>query len=386
MTTSPSSHAFGSLEVRALRRSVRDMIALADLRASWLGQEPGQIAQRFAQALLSAMDLRFVLLRCSTASIDSIETIRAAEPAQVDEVRRLVDRVLAGRGRVHPPARLHLPAPGDRRPLSVWVDPLGEGGELGTLVMATERMSFPNEYDRSLIAIGTMQLTGALREHEQFARWRLGELSRRLVKVQEDERRTIARELHDEVGQILTGLKLMLEAGSRPGATLDLALLRDLSGQLLERVRDLSLDLRPPMLDDLGLVPTLLWHFERYRAQTRIHVRFQHRGLSVRLPAEIEIAVFRIIQEALTNVARHAGVDEVSVELWLSNDRIVLHVEDEGRGFDPARLEGPANGLTGMRERASLAGGSWEISSRPGEGARLSAELPVVGGDGQARS
>lgn len=207
---------------------------------------------------------------------------------------------------------------------------------------------------------------------------RLAALSRRLVQVQEEERRTIARELHDEAGQILTGLKLMLEASERSGAGVDLAQMKDLAGQLVERVRDLTLDLRPPMLDDLGLVPTLLWHFERYRVQTGIEVRFHHRGISGRLPAESEIAAFRIAQEALTNVARHAGVAQAAVELWRAGDTLHLQVADDGRGFDPSGVAEASGGLAGMRERALLLGGSLTLDSHRGTGTRLAAELPAT--------
>jgi signal transduction histidine kinase len=199
-------------------------------------------------------------------------------------------------------------------------------------------------------------------------------VSRRLVTLQEEERRITARELHDEVGQILTGLKLMLEA--RPRGE-DVSELTDLVAQLQQRVRDLSLNLRPPMLDDHGLVPTLIWHFERYRSQTRIEVRFHHRGIGARLPAETEIAAFRIIQEALTNVARHAGVLEATVELHLEGTLLELRVEDEGVGFDPAAPTAPSGGLSGMRERALLAGGRFAVDSQPGAGTRLLARLPV---------
>jgi PAS domain S-box-containing protein len=210
------------------------------------------------------------------------------------------------------------------------------------------------------------------------AREGLEALSRRLVNLQEEERRTIARELHDEVGQSLTGLKLMVET-SHLGGAVDLGQVRELADRLLARIRDLSLNLRPPMLDDLGLVPTLLWHFERYRAQTRIEVRFQHRGVKGRFPAATEIAAFRIIQEALTNVARHAGVTEARVELSVEGRSLTLRVEDKGRGFDPAALPGASSGLTGLRERALLAGGVLSHYSRPGAGTRLLAVLPLAG-------
>lgn len=211
------------------------------------------------------------------------------------------------------------------------------------------------------------------------ARARLEDLSRRLVHLQEEERRTISRELHDEVGQILTGLKLMIETSERPGATLDPRPLKEAVSQLLERVHDLSLNLRPPMLDDLGLVPTLLWHFERYRTHTGIEVHFHHFGVAERLPAGTQITAFRIVQEGLTNVARHAGVSEVTVEVWREGDQLKLRVEDSGRGFESGSLPGSACGLTGMRERAMLAGGSLTIESLPGHGTRITSELPLSG-------
>src|SRR5262249_43631672 len=156
------------------------------------------------------------------------------------------------------------------------------------------------------------------------------------LEVQEVERRYLARELHDEVGQLLTGLRFILE--SCAGLSADnlerklgaaKGLLRDLTGH----VRDLSLRLRPTMLDDLGLLAALLWHLERYSAQTGVRVAFEHRGLDRRFPAELETAAYRIIQGAVTNVARHAGVVEVVVRVWSDRDTLCIRVEDQGCGF-----------------------------------------------------
>ena len=149
---------------------------------------------------------------------------------------------------------------------------------------------------------------------------RLKILSRRLMEVQEVERRNIARELHDEISQVLTGLKLSLEmcartAGDNIGASLGQAQM--LVNELMARARKLSLDLRPGMLDDLGLLPTLLWHIEHYTAQTRVQVTFKNSGLEGRRFApEVETAAYRIAQEALTNIARHAGVNEATLRVW----------------------------------------------------------------------
>jgi PAS domain S-box-containing protein len=197
--------------------------------------------------------------------------------------------------------------------------------------------------------------------------------ARRRLEVQEQERRHLARELHDEVGQALTGLKLSLErAGGQPGAE---AVVKD----LMARVRDLSLRLRPTMLDDLGLVPALLWLFERYSAQTGVRVALEHALPLGRFRPEVETAAFRIVQEALTNVARHARVQEVVVRLWADADLLGVQVEDCGRGFaaGAAQAQGPTGGLSGMRERAALLGGRLDVESAPGSGTRVIAELPL---------
>lgn len=212
---------------------------------------------------------------------------------------------------------------------------------------------------------------------------RLQLLSRRVIEVQECERRHIARELHDDVSQELTGLGLMLEACLRdvPKAGQQLQQAMDVVNELIGRVRNLSLGLRPAVLDDLGLLPALTWHFERYTAQTGVHVSFSQRGLERRLPAAVETAAYRIIQEALTNVARHAGVRDVAVRIDVDAAQLRLTVEDRGRGFSAAAPAVPAgSGVIGMRERASALGGTLNVTSEPGTGTRLTTELPLHGG------
>jgi PAS domain S-box-containing protein len=208
----------------------------------------------------------------------------------------------------------------------------------------------------------------------------LASLSRRLVEAQEAERRALARELHDEVGQILAGLKLHLE----DGRALPPERAQSLLGELVSRVRNLSMDLRPPMLDELGLLPTLLWHFERYHAQTGVRVEFHRHEPVGRFAPDVETAAFRIVQEALTNVARHARVQKASVSLAAHADRLELRVEDRGVGFRPEAVGAEASGgLTGMRERARLLGGRLHIQSVPGEGTWLLAELPSAPVEGR---
>ena len=207
-------------------------------------------------------------------------------------------------------------------------------------------------------------------------------LSQRLVDVQEAERRFVARELHDEIGQMVTGLKLLLETSIEPSndaqkQSLDEAV--SLINDLMERVRQLSVDLRPQMLDDLGLGIALDWHFKRYFKQTGIQVKFKHTALAGRLPPRIETAVFRIVQEALTNVARYSRVKEATVRFWTNSERVGIQIVDGGAGFDLPQVEKQrtSTGLSGMRERAELLAGEFTIETAPGQGTRITVELPL---------
>ena len=217
------------------------------------------------------------------------------------------------------------------------------------------------------------------------ARARLEELSRRLVDVQEAERRRIARELHDQVGQELTALKLNLDRFGAQGSPASTQAIDDAQSRvnhLVNLVRQMSLDLRPIMLDDLGLLPALHWHLDRYFAMSGVRVNFKHSGVTDRrFPPEVETAAYRVVQEALTNVVRHARAQEVIVRLWTTDDTLSVQVEDLGVGFDrdaaiSARV---SSGLSGMRERAALLGGRLSIESTPGYGTHLTAEFPING-------
>lgn len=207
-------------------------------------------------------------------------------------------------------------------------------------------------------------------------------LSLRLVDVQEAERRFLARELHDEIGQTVTCLKLVLETSLRPESpaqqqSFDEAL--GLINDLIERVRQLSINLRPQMLDDLGLVTALDWHVKRYQKQTGIAVQFRYTPMPERLEPALETAIFRIVQEALTNVARHARVKEVTVRLWSNAGRAGVQIEEAGSGFDVTSVlaQRTSSGLAGMKERAELLGGEFTLESSPGRGTCLTVELPM---------
>ncbi len=207
-------------------------------------------------------------------------------------------------------------------------------------------------------------------------------LSQRLLEVQEAERKHLARELHDEIGQSLTGLRLLLrQAGGSQADSFQECLdqARGLTDELLARVRALSFDLRPADLDRLGLLPALLAHFERYTPQTGVSINFKHQGIGGRFPSQVETSAYRIVQEALTNVARHAGVAETTVRVWADNSRLNVQVEDLGSGFDPeAAAANPlSSGLIGMRERIFLVRGRVSVESAPGCGTTITVELPL---------
>ena len=230
--------------------------------------------------------------------------------------------------------------------------------------------------NRSIFALEQSQF--ALRDQTD----RLQILSRKLLDVQERERRAIARELHDEIGQALTGLKLsleMIDRISQESAREKLNGAVSLVNDLIGRVRNLSLDLRPAALDDLGLLPALLWHFERYSKQTGIQVDFKHQNLEARrLERDVETVACRIIQEALTNVARHAHSKLVEVRVWIDDDSLNLRVEDHGVGFEThTSAAASSSGLIGMEERASMVGGTLAVDSQAGRGTNVSAELPL---------
>ena len=231
----------------------------------------------------------------------------------------------------------------------------------------------------------TRELETLNRSLEAQVRTRTGELqalSVRLLRVQEEERRTIARELHDHLGQLLTGLRFQLEAAHRAApAALQGPLKESLgtSDEILRYLRDMTQQLRPRVLDDLGLAPALEWHLSLFQRQTGIHVALDLSLPPARLPGDLETAIFRVVQEALTNVARHAGTNAATVTLTAGGTKLIVEITDRGRGFDVDAVQARRDslGLTGLCERVILAGGRPEIFSRLGQGTRIQAEFPL---------
>lgn len=249
-----------------------------------------------------------------------------------------------------------------------------KGMELG----ADDYVTKPFNLDELLAAARTR-----LEKQDALEKERLRSLSHHLVKAQEAERRQIARELHDEVGHILTSLKMILGSGKRLPpeemyAKLDEA--QALVNEMMTRISELSLNLRPPILDDLGLLPTLLQYFKRYTTQSQIRVSFRHTGIERRFSREVETASYRIIQEALTNIARHTSVQDAFVHVWADEEALRILVEDRGEGFvhEAALGLGDRVGLAGMHEWAALLGGRLTVISSPQEGTRVMAQLPIA--------
>ncbi|MDR7522251.1 MAG: GAF domain-containing sensor histidine kinase [Armatimonadota bacterium] len=212
-----------------------------------------------------------------------------------------------------------------------------------------------------------------------------GQLIEKLLTAHEDERRRIARELHDEAGQALTALIVNLELAAQETdphrLRAQLGQLRELAERTLGEIRRLIYDLRPSILDDLGLVAALRWYAKNLLDPRGIAWSLSVNGMSGRLPVGLETVVFRVVQEALTNVVRHAEASQVTVDLTVAGRELRVRIEDNGRGFDPGRPRpagrGGGYGLLGMQERVELVGGRWEVQSTPGVGTVVAATLPI---------
>lgn len=230
----------------------------------------------------------------------------------------------------------------------------------------------------------------ALYKHQAESKLRISHsqlkaLSRRVLEVQEAERRRVALELHDELGQSLTAVKINLQMqerfkGQHPENcnTDNLRIVDD----ALNQVRRLALALRPSMLDDLGLAPALHWMAGQHSERHGYAVQFAAARLSGRLAPDIETACFRIVQEALTNISRHAQAKCVEIDLRYEGGVVMLSVQDDGCGFDPEAMRDRASsggslGVLGMQERATLIGGQLDIESTPGVGSKIRLSCPL---------
>jgi signal transduction histidine kinase len=258
-------------------------------------------------------------------------------------------------------------------------------------ILARAKLTEPFGYilkpfsERELKTVLAMALYKRMAEAKLLTTTRqLQALSRRVLEVQEQERRRVALELHDELGQSLTAIKINLQLGERfkdqaPGHLYqeNLRIVED----ALQQVRTLATALRPSVLDDLGLAPALKWMAEQSASRGGFEVQFHHERALERLAPEIETACFRIVQEALTNISRHAHASAVQINLGRVADDMVLTVADNGQGFDVAAMRerattGASLGVLGMQERATLLGGQLDIQSQPGQGSVVELHCP----------
>ena len=208
----------------------------------------------------------------------------------------------------------------------------------------------------------------------------------KVLTAQEEERTRLARELHDSIGQSLTAILMttaVVENSLPPkyaSARQKLSHVREVAAQTLHELRRLIFDLRPEVLDDLGLALALHSQVKKFLEPAGVHAQLRAAGLKDQLPAEVETAVFRVVQEAITNIARHARASEASISLIKKDNRLIVRVEDNGVGFEPEQvIDGheKAWGLRGMEERITLLGGKFYVGSRPGSGTLVLAEVPL---------
>ena len=262
-----------------------------------------------------------------------------------------------------------------------------ENGEIIWVQVSVAPLALP---DASAVVI-TQDITERKRAAKDLedANYQLRVLSRQLFHIQEEERRHLARELHDEIGQTLTAAKINLkiiapDVPAKVSGRLDDSV--QLLDRLLRQVRELSLDLRPPLLDELGLVPTLRWLVDQQAQRAGLRVTFSANVDGVEINPDAQTACFRVAQEAITNIIRHSGAKNVAVELRCEAERLTLSVRDDGAGFDPAMIQRRTTqdftlGLVSMKERALLVRGGFEVRSAPGEGAEIRAWFPLAPGD-----
>jgi signal transduction histidine kinase len=234
-----------------------------------------------------------------------------------------------------------------------------------------------------VIATLTVWHMRRLERQSEQAKSDLRDLSHQLVKVQEQERKAISRELHDEVGQMLTGLRMELGNLDGPHARQDPAFhqrlleTKRIAEQSLRAIRNMAMLLRPSMLDDLGLAPALRWQAKQFTHRNDVPVELSIFGDVDTLSDEIRTCIYRIVQEALTNASRHAHASTIRVTIDRTEHNVVAVIEDNGAGFDRRRTR-PGLGLRGMEERVRELNGVFEIRSQPGSGTRLRIQIPVL--------
>jgi signal transduction histidine kinase len=267
-----------------------------------------------------------------------------------------------------------------------------DGDALGVMAAFRQEGRAFTELERGVLQLLAEQAASIIQHARLFEQVRAGReraqtLSQQLMDAQEAERRRLAHELHDEIGQALTAVKMNLMAVARSlTGKADCSRMDDsiaVVDQALKQVRDLSLDLRPPALDDLGLVAALRWYLDVLARRAGLSAEFSASSSDLRMPAQMESACFRVAQEALTNVARHARARNVRVQLRNTSTELQLMISDDGSGFDVTEARrragrGGSLGLLGMQERVYALGGHIDIHSEPAHGTVVKIVLPLA--------
>ena len=350
-----------------LRRNLRDLVALTALPAIWLGQSPQVIVESFTDALLRTLRVDFVYARLPAAdeSGSLIEAL-SLDPLASD----LAASGIAGGLRSFPSLEgFAFPPPISSTGASVGLASASigpPGPASGIVVAGMRRDDFPSSYDRLLVRVGANQLAIALQGAE-------------LRAVQERQR--LSRELHDSVSQALYAIVLDIATAQHIGAAdparLE-AILRDAYGLAeagLAEMRALIFELRPEFLSQEGLVAALQRQIAAVRARHQLSITMDATDEPEAVPA-IKEALYRVGQEALNNIAKHAGARAVVITLEASAGELVLRVRDDGRGFDAGKSFPGHLGLRSMRERAASVGGVILISSAPGQGTEVTIRVP----------
>jgi signal transduction histidine kinase len=276
--------------------------------------------------------------------------------------------------------------------VAVVASPISIGDEVEGLLYVGKLLPRTfTEHDEAVLAGLALHAAIAIQNAKLFRRLqrgseRLRALSRRLLEVQEAERRNIARELHDEIGQALTAIKLnlqLVQRSSPAGLSSCLEESMEIADGVLERARNLSLSLRPSILDDLGLVAALRWYVRREAERARLEAELDLEPFDARIAPEIETTCFRIVQGAVTNTIRHAKAKRLRVRLSCQDGALEVMVRDDGLGFDIGEAKqrgalGGSLGLVFLQERAILVDGQIEIRSAPGNGTEIRAWLPIT--------
>ena len=353
--------------------------------------DPGRLLKLIVTELRELLEARFVAMLLPGGE-DSLE-LAAADGEHSDELvgfRLSASRSKAGRvfqqgASVRVDSILDDPDvdPDLARRVSaragLWVPLLARGRAIGVL-MAFDRRQFDPRFSDGDVRVAesfAARTAIAVDLSRRVAR----ETVERIVEAQELERRRLSHELHDETGQALTsillGLKTLEDAKGQGDLSAAVGQLRELVVATLQDVRRLAVELRPKALDDFGLAPALERLTETFAEQTGIAVELESRLPETRLPSEVETVLYRVVQEALTNVVKHARAERVSILLRERDGRVAAVIEDDGRGFSPEAETGEGLGLVGMRERVALVDGRLDVESAAGSGTTIVVDVPL---------